>query len=46
MYHLVPPDTATVILEHESDTFSLKIKESMVDGSGYLLDNERLLGIT
>jgi hypothetical protein len=46
LLHLVPTDTATVTLEHESDNFCHKIKESMVDGTGYLLDNNGLLGIT
>jgi hypothetical protein len=44
MYHLVPTDTATVILDQERETFCQKIKESTVDGTGYLLDDDGLLG--
>jgi hypothetical protein len=44
--YLAPTDTATVKLEHESDTLSQKIKEGMLDGIGYLLDNSGLSGIT
>jgi hypothetical protein len=38
------PDTAIVILQQKSDTFCQKITESMVDGTGYLLDDDRLSG--
>ena len=46
LVHLVPTDTATVILWHESDTFCQKTKECMVDGTGYLFDKDGLSGIT
>jgi hypothetical protein len=44
--YLAPTDTATVKLEQESDTLCQKIKEGMLDGIGYLLDNCGLSGIT
>ena len=39
-------DTATFILVQESETFCQKTKESMVDGTGYLLDNDGVSRIT
>jgi len=39
-------DTATFILAQESEAFCQKAKESMVDGTGYLLDNNGVSRIT